>query len=80
MRDANILPGDLVIIEQSQAAENGEKVVVRINGKEVTLKTLKVDEDGVKLFPANNSMEPIILNNADVEVLGIVRGVIRDQV
>ena len=65
MRDANILPGDLVIIEQSQAAENGEKVVVRIN---------------VKLFPANNSMEPIILNNADVEVLGIVRGVIRDQV
>lgn len=80
MRDANILPGDLVIIEQSQTAENGEKVVVRINAKEVTLKTLRLDQDGVKLIPANSEMEPIVLNNADVEVLGIVRGVIRDQI
>lgn len=80
MRDANILPGDLVIIEQSQTAENGEKVVVRINAKEVTLKTLRLDQDGVKLIPANSEMETIVLNNADVEVLGIVRGVIRDQV
>lgn len=79
MRDANILPGDLVIIEQSQTAENGEKVVVRINSQAVTLKTLLVDHEGVKLIPANSTMEPIILNNADVEVLGIVRGVIRDR-
>ena len=80
MKDANILDGDIVVIEQSQMAENGEKVVVRINQKEVTLKTLRLDQDGVKLIPANSSMSPIILNNADVEVLGIVRGVIRDQV
>ena len=80
MKDANILDGDVVVIEQSQMAENGEKVVVRINQKEVTLKTLRLDQDGVKLIPANSSMSPIILNNADVEVLGIVRGVIRDQV
>jgi repressor LexA len=25
-------------------------------------------------------MSPIVLNNADVEVLGIVRGVIRDRI
>ena len=80
MKDANIIDGDVVIIEQSQLAENGEKVVVRINHREVTLKTLRLDQDGVKLVPANRSMEPIILNNADVEVLGIVRGVIRDQI
>ena len=80
MVDANILDGDVVVIEQSQIAENGEKVVVRINQKEVTLKTLRLDQDGVKLIPANSSMSPIILNNADVEVLGIVRGVIRDRI
>jgi len=80
MKDANILDGDVVVIEQSQMAENGEKVVVRINQKEVTLKTLRLDQDGVKLIPANSMMSPIILNNADVEVLGIVRGVIRDRV
>ena len=80
MKDANILDGDVVVIEQSQMAENGEKVVVRINQKKVTLKTLRLDQDGVKLVPANSTMSPIILNNADVEVLGIVRGVIRDRV
>ena len=80
MKDANILDGDVVVIEQSQMAENGEKVVVRINQKEVTLKTLRLDQDGVKLIPANRSMSPIVLNNADVEVLGIVRGVIRDRI
>ncbi len=80
MRDANILPGDLVIIEQSQTAEHGEKVVVRINGQSVTLKTLSLEPDGVKLIPANTEMEPMVFHNADVEVLGIVRGVIRDRV
>ena len=80
MKDANIIDGDVVIIDQSQLAENGEKVVAKINHKEVTLKTLRFDRDGIKLIPANRSMEPIILNNADVKVLGIVRGVIRDRI
>ena len=80
MKDANIFDGDIVIIEQSQLAENDEKVVVRINHREVTLKTLRLDQDGVKLVPANYSMEQIIRNNANVEVLGIVRGVIRDRI
>ena len=80
MVDANILDGDVVVIEQSQIAENGERVVVRINQKEVTLKTLRLDQEGVKLIPANSTMSPIVLNNADVEVLGIVRGVIRDRI
>ena len=48
MIDANILDSDVVIIEQSQIAKNGERVVVRINQKEVTLKTLTLDQDGVK--------------------------------
>ena len=80
MKDANIIDGDVVIIEQSQLAENGEKVVVRINHRKVTLKTLRLDRDGAKLVPANRSMEPIILNYADVEVLGVVRGVIRGRI
>ena len=80
MKDANIIDGDVVIIEQSQLAENGEKVVVRINHREVTLKTLRLGRDGAKLVPAYRLMEPIILNYADVEVLGIVRGVIRGRI
>ena len=48
MIDANILDDDVVIIEQSQIAENSERVIVRINEKEVILKTLRLDQGGVK--------------------------------
>ena len=48
MIDANILDDDVVIIEQSKIAENSERVIVRINEKEVTLKTLRLDKGGVK--------------------------------
>ena len=57
MIDANILDGDVIVIEQSQIAENGERVVVRINQNEVPLKTLRLNQDGVTLIPAN-STEP----------------------
>ena len=80
MIDANILDGDIVVIEQSRIEENGERVIVWINEKEVTLKTLRLDQGGVKLIPANRAMSPIVLHNADVELLDIVRGVIRDRI
>ena len=80
MIDTNILDDDVVVIEQSQIAENGGIVVVRINQKKVALQKLRLDQDGVKLIPANSIMSPIVLNNADVEVLGMVRSVTRDQI
>ncbi|MGB0966403.1 MAG: LexA family protein [Litorivicinus sp.] len=80
MIEMNIQNGDLVVIERTQTAANGETAVVRINQETVTLKKLYVQADGVCLMPANSSMEPIWLDNADVEVVGILRGVIRDQI
>ena len=80
MIEMNIQDGDLVVIERTQTAANGETAVVRINQETVTLKKLYVQKDGVCLMPANSEMEPIWLDNADVEVVGILRGVIRDQV
>ena len=47
MFDANILSRDIAVIEQSRIAENGERVIVRINEKEVTLKTLRLDQGGL---------------------------------
>ncbi len=80
MIEMNIQDGDLVVIERTQTAANGETAVVRVNQETVTLKKLYVQKDGVCLMPANSEMEPIWLDNADVEVVGILRGVIRDQV
>lgn len=80
MIEMNIQNGDLVVIERTQTAANGETAVVRINQETVTLKKLYVQADGVCLMPANSEMEPIWLDNEDVEVVGILRGVIRDQI
>lgn len=80
MIEMNIQDGDLVVIERTQTAANGETAVVRINQETVTLKKLYVQADGVCLMPANSEMEPIWLDNEDVEVVGILRGVIRDQI
>jgi len=78
MIDDNILDGDIVIIEKSISAENGQSVVALINNEQVTLKKFYIEADGIRLQPANPDMEPIILKNEDVQVLGVVAGVIRN--
>jgi repressor LexA len=49
-----------------------------INGEQVTLKKFYIEADGIRLQPANPEMEAIRLKNEEVQVLGIVTGVIRD--
>jgi len=78
MIDDNILDGDIVIVEKRISAENGQSVVALINNEQVTLKKFYIEADGVRLQPANPDMEPIILKNEDVQVLGVVSGVIRN--
>ena len=75
MVDSNIFDGDVIIIERYESAENGETAVVLINNQEVTLKKLFIEKSGVRLQPANDSMPPIYLKNEDVQVLGLVMGV-----
>lgn len=77
MIDDNIQDGDIVIIEKKLSAENGQSVVALINSEQVTLKKFYIEADGIRLQPANPDMEPILLKNEEVEVLGVVTGVIR---
>ncbi len=77
MIDDNIQDGDVVIIEKRETAENGQSVVAMINGEQVTLKKFFVEKEGIRLQPANPDMEPIWLRNEEVQILGIVTGVIR---
>ena len=69
--------GDIVIIEKRESAENGQSVIAMINGEQVTLKKFYVELDGIRLQPANPDMAPIMLRNDEVQILGIVTGVIR---
>ena len=69
--------GDIVIIEKRHSAENGQSVVALINNEQVTLKKFYIEADGIRLQPANPDMTAILLKNEEVEVLGVVTGVIR---
>lgn len=77
MIDDNIQEGDVIVIEKRESAENGQTVVAMINGEHVTLKKFYIERDGIRLQPANPEMAPIVLKNQDVQILGIVTGVIR---
>lgn len=79
MIDDNIQDGDIIVIEKRETACNGESVVAMINGETVTLKKFYVERDGIRLQPANPDMEPIYLRNEEVQILGIVTGVIRSS-
>ncbi|VAW65448.1 SOS-response repressor and protease LexA [hydrothermal vent metagenome] len=78
MIDDNIMDGDIIVVEKRLSAENGQSVVALINNEQVTLKKFYIEADGIRLQPANSDMEPIILRNEEVQVLGIVSGVIRN--
>ncbi len=77
MIDDNIQDGDIIIVEKRATAENGQSVVAMINGERVTLKRFYIERDGIRLQPANPDMEPIMLRNEEIQILGIVMGVIR---
>ena len=79
MVEDNIEDGDIVVIEKRETAENGQSVVALINGEQVTLKKFYVEREGIRLQPANRSMNPIYLRNEEVQILGIVTGVIRSM-
>lgn len=75
MRDAGILPGDVVLVERGVNPRNGMVVVACVDG-EWTLKHYFKDTDGVRLEPANPKFKTIRPKNR-LEIGGVVRSVIR---
>lgn len=77
MVDEGILDGDHVIIERRRRARNGQTVVALVHGEEATLKKFHLHGGKVSLVPANATLKPLIYPAADVEILGVVTGVLR---
>ena len=74
MKDAGILEGDYVVVQQSDDATNGSIVVALIED-EATVKRFYREKDRVRLQPANKAYKPI--RTRDAAVLGRVVGVFR---
>ncbi len=75
MRDEGILEGDYVIIERTEIARNGDRVVALLPDGSTTLKTFFKEKDHIRLQPANPAFEPIRVRQCTVQ--GVVRGVMR---
>jgi repressor LexA len=77
MIDEQIRDGDFVIVEDRKMAENGEMVIALVGGADVTLKKFYRENGRVRLQPANPAMQPLILDPGQVQIQGVVVGVMR---
>jgi repressor LexA len=75
MIEAQIADGDIVICRKARTAHKGDIVVALTGEGEATLKYWYPEANRIRLQPANSSMKPIYAR--DVQVLGIVIGVLR---
>jgi repressor LexA len=78
MIDEQIRDGDFVVVEDRKTADNGEMVIALLGGSEVTLKKFYREPGGkIRLQPANAAMQPIFSDADQVQVQGVVVGVMR---
>lgn len=74
MINAGIFDNDIVIVNRSPVAENGE-IVVALVGDEATVKRFYKENGHFRLQPENDSFEPIIVD--EVVLLGKVISLVR---
>ena len=74
MINAHIADGDIVVVEKTSSADNGD-IVVALLDDSATVKRFYKEKDHIRLQPENDHMEPIIADN--VEVIGKVIGLFR---
>jgi repressor LexA len=77
MIDEQIRDGDFVIVEDRKTAENGEMVIALLGGSDVTLKKFYWENGHIRLQPANPTMQPLIVAADQLQVQGVVVGVMR---
>jgi len=75
MIDEQIREGDFVICQRAKVARNGQTVVALLEDGEATLKKFYKEKGHIRLQPANDAYDPIIVGECQIQ--GIVIGVVR---
>jgi len=75
MIDAHIDDGDYVVVDPHKQAYGGEIVVAQTDEGNATVKYWHPEKDSIRLQPANQTMQPIYVKDAQVK--GVVVGVVR---
>ncbi len=78
MIEENIHDGDVIVVNQQDTAKDGETVVALIDNEGATVKKFYREKRQIRLQPANDSFEPIIIKrNHDLKIQGVVIDVIK---
>jgi len=79
MRDAGILDGDLLAVQRTKDAKNGQIVVARL-GEEVTVKRFRRVRGHIELMPENPDFQTIVVTpeSGEFELEGLAVGLIRN--
>lgn len=77
MRDAGLLPGDVVVVRRETQANVGDIVVAMVDGDEMTVKQLAQDADGSQYLRARNPIFPDIHPREQLRIIGVVIGQFR---
>jgi repressor LexA len=77
MIDDGVHDGDLVVVQRAQEARDGEMVVALVSG-EATLKRIYHEgRKDIRLQPANPTLPTMIVPADDVQVQGVIVGLLR---
>ncbi|MFQ6551970.1 transcriptional repressor LexA [Aestuariibius insulae] len=77
MKDAGINDGDVVVIRETNAADNGDIVVALVEDHEATLKRFRRKGSAIALEAANPAYETRVFRDDQVKVQGRLVGLIR---
>ena len=78
MRDAGIMDGDLLAVQSTRDAKNGQIVVARL-GEEVTVKRFRKTASHIELLPENPDFKTILVEPGEpFEIEGLAVGLIRN--
>jgi repressor LexA len=78
MIDDHICEGDMILVEKTAEAREGDIVVALVGGNENTLKRFYREPGNiVRLQPANSAMSPIRVPAQDVQIQGRLLAVLR---
>ena len=76
MIEEQIRDGDLILVQSVPAPGDGDTVLAMVRGA-ATVKRFFREDGRVLLRPANERLEPVVVEEEDVEIRGVVVAVIR---
>ena len=80
MRDEGILDNDVIVVTEKPQPNNGDMVVAAINGEATVKRFYRERDRSVRLQPANDNYDPIVIKGKDLkglQIKGIVSAVLR---